>query len=170
LELYPDHEEAGEMLAQLDARFEEAGDIYSTIDLGISCRNLDELTELLRAAVEIYPNHPKGSVVQIQLEARSEQYLFTMQEGLVALQQGSWEHAKTMFEKARTYNPGAVEVERAIRFASAILEQIAETRGLIDTAIQVEAFDHALELADSLDRYVEDRKNEILRLIERNQI
>jgi len=169
LELSPDDEEAVEMLAQLNARFEEVGGLYHTIELGMSCRSLDELVELVTAAVEIYPNHPKGASVQIQLEARSQQYLLSMEEGLTALRQGNWEHAQAMFEKARTYNPGAVEVERAIHFAAAILEQIAETRGFIDAAVQVEAFDRALELADALDQYKEDRKNEILTLIERHQ-
>ena len=158
------------MLAQLNARFEQAGGLYHTIELGMSGRSLDELVELVTAAVEIYPDHPKGAAVQIQLEARSEQFLLSMEEGLTALRQGSWEHAKAMFEKARTYNPGAVEVERAIHFAGAILEQIAETRDFIDAAIQVEAFDRALELANALDQYKEDRKNEILTLIERHQI
>jgi serine/threonine protein kinase len=170
IEACPDHKEARETLAQLDARFEEAGGIYSTIEMGMSSRSLDELAGLVIAAVDIYPNHPKGANVQIQLQAKSEQYLVTMEEGLAALQQGSWEHATAMFEKARTYNPGAVEVERAIRFAGAVLEQIAETRGFIDAAIEVEAFDRALELAGALDQYKEDRKNEILTLIERHQI
>jgi len=170
IELRPDHEQAGEILAQLDARFEEAGGIYSTIEMGMSSRSLDELAELVIAAADIYPNHPRGTKVQIQLESRSEQYLVTMEEGLTALRQGSWEHAKAMFEKARTYNPGAVEVERSIRFAGAVLEQIAETRGFIDAAIGVEAFDRALAMADALDKYIEDRKSEILTLMERNQI
>jgi len=169
VELCPDHEDAREILAQLDARFEEAGNIYSTVEMGMSSRSLDELAGLVIAAAEIYPNHPKGANVQIQLQARSEQYLVSMEEGLAALRQGSWEHAKAMFEKARTYNPGAVEVERAIRFAGAMLEQIVETRGFIDAAIEVEAFDRALALAEALDQYIEDRKNEIITLMERNQ-
>lgn len=170
IDLCPDHEEAREILAQLDARFEEAGGIYSTIEMGMSSRSLDELARLVIAAVDIYPNHPKGANVQIQLQARSEQYLVTMEEGLAALRQGSWEHAKAVFEKARTYNPGAVEVERAIRFAGAVLEQIAETRGFIDAAIEVEAFDRAMTLAEALDQYIENRKNEIFTLIEHSQI
>jgi serine/threonine protein kinase len=170
IETCPDHEEAREILAQLDARFEEAGGIYSTVEMGMNSRSLDELAGLVIAAVDVYPNHPKGANVQIQLQARSEQYLVTMEEGLAALRQGSWEHAKAMFEKARTYNPGAVEVERAIRFAGAVLEQITETRGFIDAAIEAGAYDRALALAEALDRYIEDRKNEIITLIERSQI
>ena len=96
--------------------------------------------------------------------------MVTMEEGLTARRQGSWEHAKTLFEKARAYNPGAVEVDRAIRFADAVLEQIAETRGFIDAAIKAEAFDRALALADALDKYTEDRRNEISTLSECNQI
>jgi len=161
LELCPDDEEAIEMLAQLDARFEQAGDIYHTIELGMSCRSLDELVELVTTAVEIYPNHPKGAVAQIQLEARSEQYLLSMEEGLTALRQGSWEHAKAMFEKAKTYNHDAIEVDKAIRFAAAVIEKQQEIRQVIDQALAVRAFDRAIELANTLDEYLKERQNEV---------
>jgi hypothetical protein len=72
--LDPNHTKAFAALQELESRFEKARQFYSTIKNGINTESLDHLVELLVEAVNIYPKHPDGHLVQTQLSSRSREF------------------------------------------------------------------------------------------------
>jgi len=162
LKLDPGHEDAREMSEQLDERFEHAGRIYATIEGKIDSSGLEELIQLACAATERYPGHPAAATVLIQLEGKATRYSVSMEEGLRALAHSDWEGAKDAFERARNGNPGSPAADRAVRFATGIVEQIQESRRLMDVAVASGAFTQARQLADDLDEYLLTRRNEAI--------
>ena len=160
LKLDPDHEGAQEMSRQLDERFDRAAGIYSTIDSKMDLSGLEELITLAVMAAELYPDHPAASAVLIQLETKATRYSHSMEEGLQAMTRSDWQIARDRFEKAQRDDPGSVAAERAVRFAVGILDQIQESRQLMDLTVENGAFAQARQLADELDEYLLARREE----------
>jgi len=160
LSLDPDHPDAGEMVQQLDERFEQAGQIYATMGSQMESSGLAELIQLGDTAAQLYPQHPAAVTALIQLAARSERYRMAMEEGLRALARSDWQVARDWFERARSCDPGSLAAVRAVRFVTGILEQIQESRGLMDVAVENENLAEARRLADGLDQYLLERREE----------
>lgn len=166
LRLAPDHEDAQEMLTQLDERFQQAGRIYETINSQRDSSGLLELVRLAIAAAELYPGHCDSCSTLIQLETKAEQYSVSMRSGLVASSCGDWDAARDWFAGARRHDASSVAAERAWRFSAGVLEQILESRRAIDVALRDGAFPHARRLADGLDEYLSARRNEAASLLQ----
>ncbi len=165
LKLDPGHEDAQEMSEQLNGLFEHAGQIYTTIQAKMDSSGLEELIALAIAAANRYRDHPFACAVLIQLEAKATQYSVSMWQGLHALARSDWTAAKESFEKARSYNPGSVAAERTVRFVAGILEQIQESRHLMDVAVGNGAIPQARRLAGDLDEYLLARRDEAVSLL-----
>jgi len=150
----PDHTEAVQMSAALQERFDQAQRIYSAIEQFRSQASLDELAELLVEAVETWPNHPAGQIVQPGLVIRSRQYWQAMRNGVLSLRRGDWETAGSWFEQARSLNPGAPQAEMPCRFVERVLQHRQEAREFIDMACEVGDGPRAMALARELDEYL----------------
>jgi len=151
----PDHEDAGAMLRELDRRRKQADGLYGAIEQGLDDRNLDELGALLTEAVQTYPGHPGGHVIQVRLGEKSRQYRQVMQEGAAAICRGDWTEAHSWFQEAQRLNPGSLQVRNAAHCAARILEQQSESRRFIDGAIASGDYGRAMALARNLDDYLD---------------
>ena len=78
---------------------------------------LDELIVLLTEAVNIYPDHPYGNMVQLKLLSVTRQYEKTMYEGVQAVAQGHWQVAQVSFQRARQLNPGLPSTAQLVESA-----------------------------------------------------
>ena len=150
----PDHDDALGLLTELDGRYEKTDRIYATINQNLAGGNLDELIALLETAVEIFPNHPAGDVVQIQLMVKTTQYRQAMEEGLAAIHRNDWNAAQGAFGKAHQLNPGSMESQRPLHFATALIDEIRKTQHKIDQALAAGSTHQAQTLTDQLETYL----------------
>ena len=159
----PEHDDAKRLLQQLEERDTRARQLYSTIERGMdgSSYGLDELSELLLEAIETYPDHPAGHVVQVRLDLRAKQYRAAMEEGVSCVQDGEWESALEWFQRARQLNPGGSEADRSGRTVGRILEEVRDARRRIDDAISAGDCDRALAEARGIDRYTDQVRNAV---------
>lgn len=152
----PEHTEAQALLEELQHRFDQVGRLYAAMEQGLHDMGLEEQIPLLSEAIEGFPEHPAGRMIQVRLEVKARQYRQAMEDGLNAAQRGGWESAQPSFERARELNPGASEVERPARFVADILTQVQEARDQIDHAIAAGDWSRALSLARGVDMYTEE--------------
>ncbi|MFC1762904.1 protein kinase [Planctomycetota bacterium] len=158
LQRTPEHTDAQHLQHDIQERFDRAHQLYATISNGIGHHPFARLLTLLTAAMETYPNHPDGMLVQIELISMTEENERVMRNGVSALREGRWPVALSCFERADKLNPGQTAVTKAITFIKEVQHEIQTTRANIDTAIQQNDKDKALRLARSLDRYIEQAK------------
>lgn len=156
LNLCPGHEDAKSMLEEIEKRYQQDQQFYRTIEKDIGYQSLDQLSALLTEAVEIYPGHPDGHLVQTQLVAITREYKDVMDKGMDAFSQGRWQEAQNNFERAQQLNPGVPTIIRLVRFLRDVQKQIETTRNYIDTALVEGEYRKAMYFARELDRYVED--------------
>jgi len=152
----PDHEDAGAMLEELERRHEQADRLYAAIEQGLDDRNLDELGALLGEAVQTYPGHLGGYVIQVRLGAKARQYRQTMQEGTAAARRSDWAAARSWFQEARHLNPGARQAENAAHFVVKVMEQLSESRRFINEAMTAGDSSRAMAIARGVDDYLEE--------------
>ena len=168
LERCPEHDEARHILAEIQARYEQAGQLYSEIERGLDGRPLGELCALLKEAVATYPEHPAGRAVRPRLHEKARHYRELMEEGIEAARRRDWEGALLWFEKAKELNVGQPGAENPVYFATKVLEQIQQVRQWIEEAIAAGNGARALALARCIDEYL-DRLRESLPDIDGDQ-
>jgi serine/threonine-protein kinase len=156
LGISPEHDDAKCMIEEIQNRYQKAQQFYKTIERGIGCRSLDELSALLWEAVGVYPNHPDGHLVQTQLLSVARQYRNAMCEGITAIGSGCWQEALAYFERARQLNPGLPAIAHVIDFVSQVIRHTDTARANIDAALEQRNRRKALSLARGLDEYVEE--------------
>jgi len=155
LRLRPDYDHAQMMLDDLHGREQQAQRLYDTIEQGLAGGSLEDLTALLREAVELYPNHPAGRVAQIGLVSRSRRYRTTMRRGAAAFLRGAWDEAAAAFQQAVAADPGSSSAAQAADLTSRVLQHIEESRRHINEATHAQDWSRAQALARCLDEYVE---------------
>jgi len=111
------HDNAKCMLEEIQDKFKQASQFYRTIENGIGRKSLDELLVLLAEAVQIYPDHPDGRLVQAQLLSITRQYEKAMYEGVQAVAEKHWQMAQASFRKARQLNPGLPSIAQLVESA-----------------------------------------------------
>jgi tetratricopeptide (TPR) repeat protein len=153
LEKAPDHEDARALQEQLQERSHQAQQLYLAVSQGMGSMSLEELITLVSETVEVFPNHPAGHVAQMRLAVKAREYRRAMENGLASASRDDWVGALSCLESARQLNPGATEVENAVRFATQVINQIRESRESIDRAVALGDGDRAMALARSLDHY-----------------
>jgi serine/threonine protein kinase len=154
LELEPDHAHARELQAEIQQRYEEASALYEAIERDAANHPLEELTELLTEASELYPDHPAGRLVQVRLTMKARQYRSAMEEGLRQVGRAKWDVALSWFERATRINPGGPDAERSVQMVGDIIEHIRRERQRIDRAAEAGQRQEALTLARALDEYI----------------
>lgn len=162
LRIAPEHSDAKYMLDDIQGRYEQARRSYQAIERNIGYQTLDGLSVLLAQAVETYPNHPEGSVVQTQLLTIAEQYRDVISEGIVAIGQKRLGGAVACFERARQLNPGLPVIAEGIDYVKNAAHQVEMTRALIDSALEQGDQPRAMYLARTLDQYVEEISSTVL--------
>ena len=163
LQVSPDRQEAGELLEQLQSRYDQAQQLYTAVEQELDRRDLEELTVLFEQAAQICSDHPAGQIIRIKLAARAKQYRQAMEEGVAAVQRGEWESAQAWFERAGQQNPGSGHVHKAVRFVQTVCQREQEAKGRIDAAIAAQDFDLAMGLAREIDQDLEAIKQAVRR-------
>ena len=128
-----EHNNAKHMLNEIQDKFRQAQQCYRTIERGIGCKSLDELLELLTEAVDIYPDHPDGRLIQSRLLSMTRQYEKAMDEGTQAAANGHWKIAQTSFRRARQFNPVLPSIAQLIESAGE--EQLRQGHATISELI-----------------------------------
>lgn len=152
---HPRFAEAGAMLQEIQARHDQAGRLYEIVERGINSWPLADVITVLAEAIAIYPNHPAGLPVQIQLEIRTRQYRDAMATGLGLAGRGQWQTARAWLDRARQLNPGAMAAEAPSHLVATVLDHVGQARALIDAAVATGHWDRAMSLAREADRYAE---------------
>jgi len=158
LEACPENHDANEMLAEIQTRYEQAEKFYKTIERDIDSQGLSELVDLMMEAVEIYPEHPSGRLVQVQLAAKVDRFAKSKKEGIEAASNGQFEMALSYFEQAKEIHPDDTGTIQSIDVLSRALEHRTEMRKLIDQASNEGNDERAMALARSLDRDLDQLK------------
>lgn len=155
LDCSPSHLEARQLLAETEAKFEEAGTLYQLAGEQLDGGFLREAAELAREGATVYPNHPKARGILARLSVRVEQYRSMIHEGSRLATNQFWEMAAHYFEQAAEMNKGDVEVQGLARFFAMVTREIREKRSSIDTALLEGDIHKAIVLANSLDSTIE---------------
>lgn len=158
LNIFPEYGQARDMRGEIDSRFGQAKQFYETIKNGIGSQSLSQLSTLLIEAVRIYPDHPEGHLVQMQLLSISGEYKDAMHKGIEAIGGGHWQQAQSSFERARQLNPGLPHITELIDFVSKVSQQVEDARAKVDAAIQRRDWNKATSWARAIDQYVESVK------------
>jgi len=155
LEITPEHDNARHMLQDIQCRFGQTHQFYTKLQRGIGCQSFDRLLALLAAAVEIYPDHPEGALVQTQLRSIMIENKLAMQNAKVAFGQRRWQATLTYLERAGQLNPGQPAVTHAVALVHNMQRQIETTRRNVATTLEQGNRQKALLLARNLDTYIE---------------
>lgn len=158
LNILPEHDDAMHMSKEIQDRYRQAEQFYRAIESSIGCKPLSQLLRLLVKAVDIYPEHPAGNLVQTQLLSVACEYGNSLREGEEAIASGHWREAHTFLEKTQQLNPGFGPIIELVEFVKEVQQRIADTRRDIDTAIEQQDRDRAMLLFRNLDQYVEQIK------------
>jgi len=118
LDMEPEHEKASVALEELNKRFLKARQFYNAICVGIRNEPLNHLLGLLLEAVSVYPNHPDGHLVRIQLVSLSREYRETMEAALESAQDNRWAYAAERIRQALQLNPGSSVLQGALEYAT----------------------------------------------------
>lgn len=147
LTLQPGHSGALTLKEELNDRFRQADQLYQEILRRMENGDLNELVDLMKAAVSIYPEHPSGVLVQTRLLANVKRYRESIKVGMLALRERQWDMALRYFSEASAANPGAIQLKPMIEQ----LSQLEGARKRADIALMNENFAEARRLACFID-------------------
>ena len=154
LQIAPQHDDARQMLDEVEGRFRQAGRIYRTIEKDMNSAPLDYLADLLKEAVDQYPDHPDGQIVQMRLGSVGRQFKESISQALLAVSQENWQTAQAAFERALQIDPTMTSLSQAAEFIKEVRQQIEQARTDIDGALQQQNWPKAMATARSVDDYV----------------
>ncbi|MBC2714915.1 MAG: protein kinase [Desulfobacteraceae bacterium] len=157
LSLDPENDAAQQLRTELQTRFEKAEKFYQTIAQNLKDGGLYELAELLKEAVNLFPDHPSGHLIQTKIAIKAADYRNNMEQGLHALQTNNWEEALEFFQKANQHHPNTVNLNPLIEK----LNTIKNLRMQINQALINSESEKALTIASIVDDQVDDLKNRI---------
>lgn len=160
----PNHAQAVNLKNKIHTKYEQAEKYYEEIGRNCEQRDLTKSIELLKAAVNLYPDFPLGRIVQVKLLALTERYRRSVEEGSNHLINGSWEAALECYQEAISINPGARHINNIIR----PLLKITDARRQIHQALIQKDFSIALRLACLVDLEVGRLKNHTLAMGQEN--
>ncbi len=149
----PEHAAAQDMRDMLQQRWDQAQQLYASLQQDLHDRNLEEQLALLSEAVKCFPDHPEGRLILVRLEIKARNHRHATEDGLHAAQRGEWEFAMSSLERAAQLNSDSADIEGATRQVASVLHHMRDARELIDKAIAAESWDYALALARGVDAY-----------------
>jgi serine/threonine protein kinase len=156
LDLTPQHAQARTLRNELDDRYSKAQLIYD--EIGNNPENdLDESIAMLKEAVDIYPNHPSGEIVQTKLAVAADNYREAMEKGFDAFQRSQWKVSLQWFRTASLIHRAKPDLATLIDQ----LSRIVDAKDRIELALEQPDFATAMHLAQWVDIQVEELKQEI---------
>jgi len=159
LSIFPEYNQARGMRDEIDSKFQQAKQFYETIKNGIGNQSFSQLLTLLDEAIQFFPDHPDGHLVQTQLQAVAGEFKNAMDKGDEAFGEGHWQQARRNFKRALELNPGSLRIAELIDFVDKVSQQVEAARANIDAAIQRQDWNKAMSLARNVDRYIDEIKN-----------
>ncbi len=149
--LCPQHTESINLTKTIQNRFQQADQFYAEIEKSLESQNLSESLHLLQEAINIYPNHPRGRLIQTRLEARAKRFKKAMTDGIESAHEHRWTSALTHFKTANQLNPECTSVTRAIEITTKVVELQHE----IESHIAEGRPTKAIASARQLDKFIE---------------
>ena len=156
LAMTPQHAEARTLKNELNERYLKAQQIYDEIRNNTE-NDLDESIALLKEAVDIYPNHPSGEIVQTKLTIIAEKYLEAMEKGFDAFQRSQWKVSLEWFRSASQIHRAKPDLVTLIEE----LSRIVDAKDRIELALEQPDFATAMHLAQWVDIQVEELKQQM---------
>ncbi len=155
LKTWPDDRRAQALRTTLQARYADADRLYSRIERELDAGPLGRMLDLLQQAVQLYPDHPSGVGVQIQIASAAREFKNCMRSGVELLKQGAWEASLQCFQRAHALDQGSPPVMRALEFATSVVQHVRTARAEIDDAVRRRDKSMALAHARALDSHLE---------------
>jgi len=156
LEIEPGHIDAHSLQQQINSRFHKARQFYKAIETNLDSRSLEDLMDLLCEAVEMFPDHPDGHLVQVQLASKAKNFKEAIDDGIKAMSQGKIELAQNAFQRAARINVNCSQAAYMVDLASRTIQWLNDSRAQIDSAIEQRNWDKALSLARQVDQQMTD--------------
>jgi tetratricopeptide (TPR) repeat protein len=164
LQTWPNDQEARCLSEKLQTRYADAEQVYRQIEDGLGSGALGRMADLLQQAVNLYPDHPSGVRVQVQIASLAREFQECMKSGLRLLRCGAWEGALQCFQRAHALDHGSPAVLQALDFVTEVVQRVRSTRVEIDDAIRRRDKTMALAQARALDAYVDEVRAFLLEL------
>jgi tetratricopeptide (TPR) repeat protein len=156
LVINPQHRKACMLKNELNDRYFKAQQIYNEISNEPES-DLAESILMVKEAIEVYPDHPSGRIIQTKLAIASEKFSEAMENGFKAFQKDQWKVSLEWFRLASQLHRAKPNLVTLIQE----LSQIVDAQDRIDLALQQQDFDTAQYLARWVDLQVEEMKQQI---------
>ena len=156
LVINPQHRKARILKSELNDRYLKAQQIYDELKNRAE-RDLAESISMVKEAIETYPDHPSGRIIQTKLAISAENYSEAMQNGYKALQKDQWKESLEWFRLASQPHRAKPHLVTLIQK----LSQVVDAKDRIDLALQQQDFDTAQYLARWVDLQVEEMKQQM---------
>ena len=153
----PEHETILQLQARLNKKYHQAEQFYNEInkELESEKKSLKQLLELFKQAMNIYPDHPSGAIVQYKLLNLSKLYRTSMENGYEAVQNQNLQGALYLFEQAHMIETGSNTLKEKIEH----LKKIKQMKDEIDENIAQGDFVKARRIAYLTDLFISAIKN-----------
>jgi len=152
----PEHLPATETLQDLDERYTRAERLYAAAARDLTTQSLEVSAAAVQEAVQLYPEHPDGFMVQQQLTERTATYSRSVEHGVTALAEESWSTALEYFSQAAAMTPHEPVLTSLVRTLSGLVAAITSGRQSVDSALLAGDAAKAFALALSLDQHIEE--------------
>jgi tetratricopeptide (TPR) repeat protein len=152
----PQHVAALEVVEDLDDQYARAGQLYAAVARDMGAQALELSASSVQEAMNTYPDHPDGFLVQQRLLEKTANYSRNVAHGMNALAGESWPVALECFSRAAQANPDEPALTTLVSTLAELVHAVAAGRRAIDSAVQAGDFGTAMAIAASLDRHVTD--------------
>ncbi|KMY65559.1 hypothetical protein AAU61_21640 [Desulfocarbo indianensis] len=118
--------------------------------------------ELVQEAMETYPDHPSARIVLRRAEAACARFAECMEAAWLALQNGAWDNAATLFGEAMQLNREVPNVVGVLNRVNQIRQAIVDMHGALSRA----EYSRAGQLAGLADSLAEELRSSLPALSE----
>lgn len=141
----PEHPETIQLQTRLAEKHHQADLLYNEIrqQLDTEKKDINLILGLLENAVDVFPEHPSGLIIQNRLLNLSQTYKKLTEKGVKAFQSRKWSEALQFFEQADKINPAS----GTIKIKTHHLRKIQQMRHEIDENLKNGDLEKARRLA-----------------------
>ena len=119
LRMDPEHDQAQQLKAEIEKRFDHAKQLYEEIQNGLDGTGLEQLIHLMKEAVDAYPDHPDGILIQSKLHKKAETYREYWEKASQSFRHQNFDEAAHHLKEVLRTNPTDVTAKK-------LLEELGE--------------------------------------------
>jgi len=153
----PEHFEAIQLQARLAKKYHQAEHLYNEIkqQLETEKKDINLILSLLKQAMDVFPEHPSGQIIQHKLLNLTLLYKNLTKQGVKAFQSQNWSEALQFFEQANKSESGSSVLKIKIEH----LKKIKEMKHEIDENLKNGDLEKARRLAYLTDLTIKEIKH-----------